>query len=96
MQTIKQPLIRLEFFAGFMHGLLISQSKRWTTSLSPTFQFLILGRFASQIVLIKDLFSRLPENTYEMLLINIFEPTAFSAHWFWCYSVSYHWAILLE
>lgn len=77
MQAVQQPLIRLEFFTGFMHGLLISQSKRWTTSLSPAFQFLIMGIFASQVVLINDLFSRLPENTYELLLSNLFEPTAF-------------------
>ena len=74
MMTMQQNLMKFEFFTGFMHSLLISQSERWATSISPALQFLIMGIFASQIYLINVLFSRLPDNNYELILSNIFEP----------------------
>ena len=68
------PIVKLYGLVGLFHGLLVAEGKRWQTSIGAGFRYLILGFFLSQIYLIKQLFNQLPENTWNLIFSNMYEP----------------------
>ena len=65
---------KVDFYVGLFHGLLIQQTENWRSKLSPEMKFIVLAIFSSQIFMIKALFSSLPDNSWSLMLENMFEP----------------------
>lgn len=67
-------LIKLQYYIGLFYGLILQQSKLWRSKVNSYIQFLVMAIFCSQIFLIKELFSQLPEGSWPFMLENMFNP----------------------
>ncbi len=86
-------LNRILFLVGIFQGLLVFQTEHWRKKLRFGFRFLLLAFFSSQAYLISEIMDKLPKNTWNDILRNLFEPGIFFSVFviciFGCWALSY-------